>query len=233
MNVHCKVFYLSNRYILQYAAFFIHDGASRLAISEDNASDDSGNDWGAVWRIVSTGMSEMFIVETDGPEIDLHWIEFTPDWRIIHGFLRCIFCFGSGGVVCVDITLYSWMSDKDVVWSPKSCLFALIHFYRTRIGCQESKDRNLQLICRLGFTLHTFLYNREFLSPILQQLWLHHVWRLDEKCNIGFWFCFDPIGRILLQKDVHCFRAAREVFCFTSREPAVHLVCAFRTKPWF
>lgn len=51
---------------LQYATLAMVHKASKLVISEDNASEGKGDDCDAVWSIASTGVPEVFFLELKG-----------------------------------------------------------------------------------------------------------------------------------------------------------------------
>lgn len=64
------------------------DRASKLAISDDNASEDAGDEWDAVWSISSTGVSEVFLVKANGLKVIPHLAAIMPDLKDDHGFPR-------------------------------------------------------------------------------------------------------------------------------------------------
>lgn len=53
--------------------------ASKLAISENNASNDAGDNRNVVRLIYNTGVSKVFHVEADGLEVNPFLTAFTPD----------------------------------------------------------------------------------------------------------------------------------------------------------
>lgn len=73
---------------LKYAAMSMVDRASWLAISENNASENAGDDRDAVWSIANTGVLEVILVEADGLKVDPLLTSSLPDLRDDHCFPR-------------------------------------------------------------------------------------------------------------------------------------------------
>lgn len=79
MKVHFDLLWFLNKHTLQYAALSMVERAFMLAISNDNTSEDAGDDQDAIWPIGSTGVPEIFNVEAHGLKADQLLTAFTPD----------------------------------------------------------------------------------------------------------------------------------------------------------
>lgn len=165
--VHSNALQFLDKHSLQYAAFFIVDRTSELAISESNASEIAGNDWDAVWSITSIGVPEVFFVEAHGLKVDPLFSAITPDLWYERGFSRWFWAFGSVRLIRLD-DISSSRSRRTL--PGMRGLAGLHHSYSpsTHTCYGGSRRLKLQWRLRLEYTPHTRLYTGVLLSPILR-----------------------------------------------------------------
>lgn len=79
-EVHCKVLSFLEMHTLQNAVYGIVYRISRLEISKDKELEDASRDWDAVWYDAYIRAPEVFVVESDGLEVDSLHIAFKLDY---------------------------------------------------------------------------------------------------------------------------------------------------------